>query len=250
MKRRVSRMAVLVSLMVLILGVGSVMATSAPYYESWCVAYSNTTSDVGETHAMATDSETSAEAKAVGWALGAQADMYIENEFSGGAYAQASFTQTFEVTAVGSASINFSYEGWLSIANLGDGSAEDMWADTSFSVYAYDDLENEGGDSYNLMDIGENFPSGTFSFTYNFTDEDVGSLFYVTLELNASVSSEYINYIGDGGLNFISDFYNTAELTDYSGGIDPLGGPPVPIPGALWLLGSGLFGLMAVRRRT
>jgi hypothetical protein len=27
------------------------------------------------------------------------------------------------------------------------------------------------------------------------------------------------------------------------------GAPPVPIPGAIWLLGSGLFGLVAVRRR-
>jgi len=66
----------------------------------------------------------------------------------------------------------------------------------------------------------------------------------VTLKLDADITAEYIQYEGEGGANFWSDFYNTAEITGTSGGIDPLGAPTVPIPGAIWLLGSGLFGLM------
>jgi hypothetical protein len=121
--------------------------------------------------------------------------------------------------------------------------------DVAFYVDAYDDLGNSNGDSLTINGLDVVSPTGTFSFNYIFSNDDIGSTFAVTLMLDADISAEFIQYDGEGDANFWSDFYNTAEITGTSGGIDPLGAPTVPIPGALWLLGSGLFGLVAVRRR-
>ncbi len=249
MKKRVSGLVVLVSLMVLVLGLGSAMAAMVVPYSSSCTADTNTLYDSGDSYAIATDSDSSAQARADGWTLGAKAYVYVDDYFEGGAHAHAEFTQQFRVTAAGAASIDFSYDGWLSATSLGSGTVGGMY-DVSFSVNASDDFGNNDGYSYGMSGFFCDFPGGRFSLDYNFLEEEIGNTFGVTLTLNADIAAyEYITYTGDGGVELWSDFYNTAKITGTSGGIEPVGGPPVPIPGALWLLGSGLFGLVAVRRR-
>ena len=45
-----------------------------------------------------------------------------------------------------------------------------------------------------------------------------------------------------------ADFYNSLKLISVTGGIEAVGAP-VPVPGAIWLLGSGLIALVGIRRR-
>ncbi len=62
---------------------------------------------------------------------------------------------------------------------------------------------------------------------------------------------------GDGSaklVEFTAGNISSLTVTVYDGigsgwALDDLSYAPVPIPGAVWLLGSGLFGLVAVRRK-
>ncbi len=60
---------------------------------------------------------------------------------------------------------------------------------------------------------------------------------------------EHYGYGGEYTRNFEDVSAYLDETTDYSMGVEGEGGNPVPIPGAVWLLGSGLLGLVAVRRK-
>ncbi len=83
------------------------------------------------------------------------------------------------------------------------------------------------------MSSSSNFPLAVGTFTGNSTRPDG--------EFGASA------YAGDSGPTSVSttegDFSGTYTLHA------PLAAP-VPLPGALWLLGAGLAGLAAMRRRT
>ncbi len=257
MKKRSPVLAILILLMVMTLGIGSAMAS----YDPWCTAnYSEGSYDEDANHAFSGNTLYYAESRADGWVLGSQAYVYVDPDtsFSGSLSAYSRFFQEFVVTGAGDATITFSYDGTLSAQNYGTGTIEGMYS-MDFWIAATDDYgyENEYYDDGSLEEEGLQSYSDTFSFNYTFTADDVGSTFKVYLELEANIDAEYIDYYVDeeegqfGDAEFMSDFYTTAELVGYSGGIAPLGGPPVPIPGAVWLLGSGLIGLVAFggRRR-
>ena len=62
----------------------------------------------------------------------------------------------------------------------------------------------------------------------------------------------YLNHTTAIGVNFglnynvgaTSDYYDFSPTKQFQVDVDP-----VPIPGAVWLLGSGLFGLLGLRRK-
>ena len=98
-----------------------------------------------------------------------------------------------------------------------------------------------------------------FSFDIQFFDEthDIGFDKYPELSFDNFVSISLDSILVDGinGVNF--DDTNLAELgmyslTPYSGTYDfeiERSAAPVPIPGALWLLGSGIAGLIGLRTK-
>ncbi len=69
----------------------------------------------------------------------------------------------------------------------------------------------------------------------------------------ANQNSLYTQYLGALGSNTgnVSDFLWISPKYSLTGGyyLGMVSGNPVPIPGAVWLLGSGLLGLVAIRRR-
>ena len=84
-----------------------------------------------------------------------------------------------------------------------------------------------------LLNHWHNLPSTAQDITYNFTSDEIATL---------------VAYLADEnfGLGFDPDchFYNSGiEL------IITTGKSAVPIPGAVWLLGSGLMGLVGLKRK-
>ncbi|PQP33026.1 hypothetical protein C6A36_01360 [Desulfobacteraceae bacterium SEEP-SAG10] len=78
---------------------------------------------------------------------------------------------------------------------------------------------------------------------------DIGRLLDVSFDLY-TYTNGYGPYIHDGStgqsgtVSLEADFYNSLHLTGVEGGL-----AIVPIPGAVWLLGSGLIGIVGVRRK-
>ncbi len=95
-----------------------------------------------------------------------------------------------------------------------------------------------------------------------FTLEDlelVSNSFYTDIgaNINANLWATILGTMSiGGGLDFYRnnpfalDFLEVAELGDFEILVDKPEPDPVPIPGAVWLLGSGLAGLAALRRRS
>jgi len=260
MKKRSLLLAIVVSFTVLALGVGSaIAATMGPPYSSWCTAETGSEYDDGDTYAYA-GGGWDMPGEAESWAteadegvkkVGAKSSIFVDpmTEFSGSVTAYAKFSQQFKVTEAGFAYIHFYYDGDLLVQNEGSGSIEGMY-DVGFSVSASDSYGHSDGGSDFLSSEESKSCSDSFSFYYNFTDEQVGDIFTVTLALDTYITAEYIDYLvdegQDGQAEFLSDFYNTAKISYFGGGI---AFNAVPIPGAVWLLGSGIMGIMAIRRR-
>ncbi len=91
--------------------------------------------------------------------------------------------------------------------------------------------------------------NGYYSLGYNaiakITGEGAGSNNYDYVAMNASTSYPWFTFLdydgegmGSGGALYATD-YSTTGVAQV-----------VPIPGAIWLLGSGLLGLIGIRRRT
>lgn len=256
MKKRSFGLFLLVSLMALGLWVGSAIEGMAtPAYYSWCYAdYDEGPThayyyDEGPTHAYVGNPLAYAEARADIWELGAWAYVRVDEitPFVGTLHADSYFFQEFRVTQAGVATINFSYDGSLSAQNNGPGTMGGEYS-IDFYFWALDDYGHFYGEIGNLSqpdgpdpDPGAYKPYGDiFSFNYDFTDDQIGDTFGVDLYLAFELSGD-IDYVGAGNAEFMSDFYNTAKIESFSGAINP-----VPIPGAVWLLGSGLLGFIGI----
>lgn len=121
----------------------------------------------------------------------------------------------------------------------------DISDDTSPSALALIDSINTYATFYvdagNVLRITEGMSSGSsFSLTsssgwFGFYFSDASNNYYAYQYDSAGPVNQWLLKMADsysaGGPVIVSDV------------------APVPIPGALWLLGSGLFGLVAIRRR-
>ena len=98
------------------------------------------------------------------------------------------------------------------------------------------------------------------AFDYAITNASSGTSFQV-LGMNDGYYEERFNFITSSGSGHFDQTLSLLAGEHFSINVNALGigGPgvsltnmnvsAVPIPGAVWLLGSGLFGLVAVRRR-
>lgn len=90
--------------------------------------------------------------------------------------------------------------------------------------------DNFAGDGV-LLNHWQNLPSTAQDITYNFSAAELVSL---------------SSYLADGNFGFGFD----PDCHFYNNGITfTVETAPVPIPGAVWLLGSGMLGLLVVRRK-
>ncbi len=249
-----------------LLGVSTVFAgyvyVGGDTYSSICQAWYGDLVDQGPHYAYVDGPSGHAQASANGWDIGAEAHGVLG--LSGGdpsfyISGEASFSQPFRVTQAGPASITFSLDGWMSIWVDSDQIPSDWGGSeiySSFSVNISDSLEENWVEDSDTLDVWDVDPytglvSGdygplTYTLTYYFSDEDIGRLFTVYPDLEAEVFGDIDDSLGfQGEIYLDSNFIDTLELTGYSGGI-----APVPIPGAVWLLGSGFIALVALQRRS
>jgi hypothetical protein len=189
------------------------------------------------------------EAHADWWSVGGRMQNAWNNTYQGWSYLFSDTVKEFEVTAAGAASITFSWNGLLTANGssgydgayylFGQASIADSTLSVNPDAYWYYELDGIGS-----MNISE-----TATFNYVFDEQDVGDLFNLTMTFDSQVglNGGDIMFSGDDSLEFSSMFYNGLRIDSISGGIVAAdeGGPfpAVPIPSAIWLLGTGLIAL-------
>lgn len=133
-----------------------------------------------------------------------------------------------------------------------DWNGDGDWADAGENIYfnRVDKGTTQIDDATYIADVGHNrYDSESMTFTTG--DILVSGLFTGTTWLRARVScsESIIKYNNNNGLDSDTQISSTGRLwqgetEDYRMNVST-----VPIPGAVWLLGSGLLGLIGVRRR-
>lgn len=125
------------------------------------------------------------------------------------------------------------YKGWfdLTVTNSGD----TAWGDFHFEIY-----EVHGFGSVENVDfiVSPGFePTGSQYMTWSVDNDAVGAtldLFFYGDPVNPGETANFSVYTA-----------NTDQLDFFGVRFYPT---PVPLPGALWLLGSGLLGLAGIRK--
>lgn len=249
----------------LILG-GTILLTSMALHMPSAMAYSSNAeafadfgnvTGQGNTTASANFNSQSSNASVDGFTL--HSDSRVDNYYGHGFHnqfatltaeageitaAESSFSETFVVTGAGAASLDFVWDGTLG-ADAGSGLA----AGFTFAALALDNLLFDSGE--NVSGTGDtNIDSGG-SIALFFTQNDIGTTFDVTALLTTYISEafilceqcELVLANQEDGYSAFADFSNTASFS-FTGGI-----AAVPVPAAVWLLGSALMGLVGIRRR-
>lgn len=169
----------------------------------------------------------------------------------------ASFSQTFRVNSAGTASLHFAWDGELFSARDGYNARYDFFAVAQAGTQLFGRIDtgdivfNEGSSSVNQ----------TRKINLLFTGGDVGTLFTVSAQLSTSAGTELFNQASyfndlasialvpviDGPVSrplAYADFTDTATFSFNGQGVISV----VPVPAAVWLLGSALLGLAGFRR--
>ena len=260
-------------------GIAAHAAVGVPSaYETYSDAYDRINFDGGPgyTHAVVSGDEDYdvwlAESRVNGWELGARAELWFDYQ-SMQVYwpnASAEFKQQFLVTDGSIAStVTFAYDGALSAAGSNIDYESSLYSfGASLSVdhrdgdgnwvagKHYEDFSKNQSDGFDTWGC-----DGIFTITYEAGELTTGKNFFLDVWLWTLYEAEGVSFLGEflgydeegypiygevtsGYLDISADFYNSLRLVSVDGGIEA-----VPIPGAVWLLGSGLLGMVAVRRR-
>ena len=208
----------------------------------------------GATHVYFATGGREAEVSAGWWVTGGRLQRTWDSSQQGFLYIFSDIDKDFVVTSAGPASITFSWEGFLQVTGSTDYNDEyNMYANayvndsTSTSIFPvidwYYEINSIGSQNIFEMDV----------LNYVFDEDDIGSSFNISMVFESMVSpNQTITFNGDDSLNFNSDTFEGFKIESITGGIAAAEGPalsPVPIPGAVWLLGSGLIGLAGLRRK-
>lgn len=168
----------------------------------------------------------------------------------------ASFSQTFRVNSAGSARLHFTWDGELFSDRDGYNARYDFFAVAQSGTQLLGRI-----DTGDVVINGSSSVNQTRNINLSFTAGDIGSLFTVSAQLSTSAGTELFNQailfndlarsalvpIIDGPVSrplAYADFYDTATFSFDSQGVISA----VPIPAAVWLLGSALMGLAGFRR--
>lgn len=151
----------------------------------------------------------------------------------------ASWTETFIVTGAGAAALNFQWDGTLS-----SDAGSSLTAGYLFGATAFDSELTKHGVNANGSGISIVDSSGSIALF--FTEDEIGTTFDVDATLLTIIGLIAEGFGEDPTGIAIADFSNSATFS-FTGGIAVA---PVPVPAAVWLLGSALIGLVGIRRRT
>ncbi|MCD4719030.1 MAG: VPLPA-CTERM sorting domain-containing protein [Desulfobacula sp.] len=244
-------------------------AAQAASYEIYSYASDGTNDDGGPDYDHAVVSGGGdhdswlAESRVNGWELGARSNLWFDYESQAMGiyrpYASAEFKQQFRVLDGSIASsVTFSYDGILSadgsdnvegwywfMASLGVDhyDNENIWMGNKHSEY-FEKYDSDGFGTWNYDD--------SFTITYAADELITGEDFFLRVWLDTFYEAEGVWFGEEGAtygfLDISADFFNSLKLVSVTGGIEAVGAP-IPIPGAAYLLGSGLIGLVLMRRR-
>ena len=176
----------------------------------------------------------------------------------------ASFSQEFDVVGTGAASLNFSWDGFLSsngIYDVGYSFSATVWAGDDFLGSIYDN-----GSIYGLNASAEVDESDSIGLLFD--SNDIGTTFTVYASLDTWVGNGELETqalrmedvvfadLASASLSkepmelrptAFADFSNTASFSFTGNGV--IAPAAVPVPAAVWLFGSALFGLIGMRRK-
>jgi hypothetical protein len=165
---------------------------------------------------------------------------FVKNDVNSAYDASARLWQRYVATQ-DSQTMNFSLEG---IANIGgiDILGDEMRVAVTIDIYWFDVLNamhyyDSDFKSY-AWDYGTHTVQDTWAINLDFVS---GVEFGVDLSLITDYKPQMPSY--DFASEYSCDFYNSFNI------ISVTGVSIVPIPGAVWLLGSGLIGLVGLRKR-
>lgn len=120
--------------------------------------------------------------------------------------------------------------------------------DTILASGTFDDSVLMGGTgTVSFADMTNNMSISVGSAT--FTDDMVTVDAQLTLDNGAFIGLDYTSTEFDGFVSIISTFTGSNDTLAGSWDAASLQVTPVPVPAALWLMGSGLLGLAGVLRR-